>query len=384
MLKVEEVTRAADLEGHREEWQDLVGRTDGALFFQTYEWMTSWIDRFWKDRPLAFLFVRNDQRLIGLAPLLADEEGRFSCPGSLVLASNEYSLRAEFLGGDILDSVVGHLRETRGHVRLALMNVQTDSPLLAQLPAVARRHHLSSFSRAGWSSPVVRFPDGWQSYLRSRSGHVRSELRRKNRRIEASGTVVFVAASTPEECARVIEDVISIEKNSWKHSIGHSLDLEPDNERFYRDLAQRSAAKGWLRMYILYLNSKPAAFVYGFVFRNEYYAFHTSFDDTYRNLSPGAILFSHVLRDACSQGLQVFVGAMPASICDFDSLREEARWKSEIATALCFRSNVCVFSRSQVRCHLSKAYHTRLKPFVKTRMPYVVEAKRRLRRLASH
>ena len=387
MLKVEEITRSADLEGYREEWRDLVARTEGALFFQTYEWLTSWIDRFWKDRPLVFLFVRDGDRLIGLAPLIEDQEGRFSFPGSLVLASNEYALRAEFLcgeGADILDSVVRYLRETRGRVRLTLMNVQTGSPLLDQLPAVAKRHRLSSFSLAGWSSPVVRFPDGWQAYLRSRSSHLRSELRRKQRRIEGSGTVTCAAAVTPEESERAIEDVISIERKSWKRGIGRSLDLEPDNERFYRCLARRTAANGWLRLYVLYLNSRPAAFVYGFAFRDEYYAFHTSFDDAYRSLSPGAILFTNLLRDACGRGLQVFLGAMPASVCDLDRLREEARWKSELATGLCFRANVHVFSGGQIRCHASKAYQTRLKPFLKTRMPFVIEAGRRLRRLASH
>lgn len=383
-LTVEEVTRVADLEDYRAEWQDLVAQTDDG-FFQSYEWLTSWIERFWKDRPLAFLFVRDEGKLIGLAPLLSDRQGQSCCPGSVVLAANEYAYRAGLLCRDgeteMLNATLRHLRASRGGVRLVLKNVPTGSPLLDALPRLAAQQGLATFVREASTSPVVRFPSNWDAYLRSRSPHVRSELRRKIRRIEGAGTVKFVAASTPADCARAIEDVIAIERQAWKLASGGAMVARPERERFYRELARSCAARGWLRMYLLYLNSKPAAYLYGFAFRNEYYAYQTSFDDAYRHLSPGTILFERALQDACRRGLQVYLGAMPAAVRNPEHLHRAARWKSEFSTELHFRASVCVFSRDQIRCQMSKGYHERAKPFVKTKMPFLVKARRQVARL---
>ena len=376
-LNVEEVKRAQDLPRYRDEWGDLLSRADSPLLFQTYEWSVSWLDSFWKDRPIAFLFVRDGQRLEALAPLLEDKQGQFCCPGSVVLpADGDFAIRGDFLctgdRGEVLDAVVRYLRATRRRVRLVLKHMRTDSALLAALPPAAARNRVETLQRRSWTSPIVSFEGGWQSYAGSRSGHLRSELRRKNRRIEAAGSVTCVTASSPAEAERVVDEILVIERHSFKQPLGSSLAFRPVQERFFRDLAPRCAERGWLRAYFLHLDSKPVAYVYGFVFGNEYHAFATSFDDSYRDVSPGAILFDRVLRTCSEEGLQVF-----------DFLGGEARWKAEIASGQRQHDDACVFSRDQLRCQLCKTYQTRLRPFVRQRLPWVVTTKRRLARLAS-
>ena len=384
MLTVEEVTRAADLEGFREEWQDLIAQDAGEVFFQTHEWLTAWIDHFWKDRPLAFLFVRRGGKLVGLAPLLSDEEGRLGCPGCVTLAANDYALRAGFLGArggaEILEPVVRHLRETRRGLRLNLLNVLAGSPLLEELRALGQGNGFSTMVRQGTTSPVVEFHGDWDAYLQSRSKHMRSELRRKTRKIEASGALTFFTASTPAQCEQAIEDVVSIETRSWKHDAGASLDLRPDAQRFYRELARSCAGRGWLRLHLLYLDSRPVAYLYGFVFRNEYYAFHTAFDEAYENLSPGVVLFSRVLQDASRERLRVFLGSMGSGIRDRTLLQAEARWKSQLATEVRLRSSACLFSRGQLRCRARKVGLERVKPFLRANLPLVAAVKRRIQR----
>ncbi|MGH9367535.1 MAG: GNAT family N-acetyltransferase [Thermoanaerobaculia bacterium] len=377
MLTVEEVRRAADLPRYREQWQDLLARSEGALLFQTCEWMTSWLEYYWRDRPLAFLFLRREGRLVGLAPLLEDEEGRFSCAGSIVLpADGDFAIRGDLLsagdGAANLDTVFRYLRATRGSVRLTLMHLEEESPLLRGLPEVASRHRLRTFRREAWTSPRVRFHGDWEAYLRSRSSHLRTELRRKSRKLEAAGAAACVAATTPEQVERALDDMMAVDRHSYKQSAGSSLSFRPVEAGFLRALACRCAGAGWTRLYFLYLDSKPVAYVYGFAFRNEYYAFHTGFDEAYRALSPGTVLFGRVLRDCCERGMDAF-----------DFLGGQERWKSQITTERRSHANVCVFSQDQIRCQLCKAYQGVVKPFVKSRLPFVVGARRWLLRLAS-
>lgn len=376
-LSVEEVTRVADLPRYRDEWRDLLARSDSALLFQTYEFVTTWLEHFWQGKALVFLFVRRDGRLVALAPLLADDAGRFCCPGSTVLpGDDDFAIRADFLySGDpteVLDAVVRHLRSTREGVRLTLKHVPLSSPLLKGLPAVASQHGLAMFTREAWTSPVVCFQGNWEAYLRSRPSDFRTELRRKTRKIEAAGTVTYITASTPAECVGAFEDISVIETNCWKHSIGGSLTRRPRLEHFLRALAQCCAERGWLRLHFLCLDAKPIAHVYGFVFRNEYYAFHTSFDDSYRQLSPGAVLFGQALRDTCERGLRTF-----------DFLGGQERWKREMTTDVRLHVDVCLFSQDQFRCRLTKQYQGRVKPFIETKLPFLMRVERQLERVVS-
>jgi CelD/BcsL family acetyltransferase involved in cellulose biosynthesis len=378
MLSTEEVTRAADLERYREEWAQLFARTHGATFFQSCEWLDTWLERFWKGGTLAFLFIRRDSRLVGFAPLVVDQAGCLWSPRSVALAANEHTLEAGILcaedGAEILDEVIRHLRATRGGVRLVLTNIGIHSPLLVDwLPTVARRHRLVTSSRPASLSPVVCFPADWEAYLQSRASHVRAEIRRKNRRVEDAGAIeVCVSPTTQAECARAMDDVLVIERNSWKQAAGSSLALHPEKERFSLDLAQRCSANGWFRLHLLYLGSKPVAYVYGVACRSDLYVLQTSLDEAYRNLSPGTALFAHVLREASREHLRVFLGAIPAESRDLHSLR----WKSELATDLFQRVSVCVSSWEQFPWRWREAYARGLKPFVRAMVPAVTHLKR--------
>jgi CelD/BcsL family acetyltransferase involved in cellulose biosynthesis len=376
-LDVEEIKSAEDLPRYRDEWGDLLSRAESPLLFQTYEWSVSWLESFWKNRPIAYLFLRDGERLEAVAPLLEDKQGQYCCPGAVVLpADGDFAIRGDILctgdRGEVLDAVIHHLRATRGGVRLVLMHMRADSALLAALSPAAGRNRVVTHQRQTWTSPIVSFAGGWSSYAGSRSGHLRSELRRKHRRIETAGSVTCVTASSPADAERVVDEILAIERRSFKQPLGSSLAFRPVQERFFRDLALRCAERGWLRTYFLHLDSKPIAYIYGFVFGNEYHAFATSFDDSYRDVSPGAVLFDRVLQACCEEGLQVF-----------DFLGGEARWKAEIASGQRRHEDACVFSRDQLRCQLCKTYQERLGPFARERLPWVVTTKRRLARLAS-
>jgi CelD/BcsL family acetyltransferase involved in cellulose biosynthesis len=374
MLRVQEVERTSDLARHRDAWNAVVAGSARSDLFQTYEWLTTWLESFWKDKPIAFLLVQRDHALVGLAPLLRDEEGVLWCPRSLVSPINPHVPRSDmlFLDGqqqEGLDAVLAHLRSTRRRVKLSFRHVDQASTVLAALPAVLDHQRLATIRWEGSGSPLVNISGDWEGYLKSRSGHFRSELKRKVKKLEQAGAVRWALVTTVEECDRVMEDVLQIERNSWKEKTRSSFTARHELEHFYRELARRCAEAGWLRMHLLHLDSKPVAYIYGAVYKNVYYAIKTSYDEAYGSLSPGAALFDHALHDAFDQGL-----------ARFDFLGAEARWKNEMANAVRGHANVCVFSRSQIVCHWCGLYEHGLKPFVKARVPMLVVVTRKLRR----
>ena len=100
----------------------------------------------------------------------------------------------------------------------------------------------------------------------------------------------------------------------------------------------------------------------------EYYALRTSYDSEYGKLSPGVVLFDHLLGEAFAQGMDAV---------DFGP-GDDSRWKREFANDVRTQVNVCVFSPWSVRCRCWCLVEQRLKPFVKKHWPALVKMKNKL------
>ena len=373
MLRVEEVTDVRALSEHEAEWSTLAAEGIGADFFQTPEWVMAWLGCFWQDKPIAFLFVRDGQSLVGLAPLLRDDAGALSCSSSLAFPVNPHAKRADFLHTvdrrALLETVFEYLLQTRGSIRLALSHERTKAEDLATMQLAAQDQRLAVLVRDDGASPIIRVSGDWDDYLRSRSSHFRREQARKCKKLEGAWNVRWTTARTAKEWERAMTDVLVIERNSWKDRAGTSFLTEDGVASFYSNLARRCASRQWLRLHLLYLDDRPVAHIYGLVYKGEFYAVKTTYDEAYRSWSPGLVLFQYVIRQALQDGVSVF-----------DLLGEESRWKREIANDSRQYAHLCVYSTMQGRCDWCALRENTLKPFLRTNAPQAVELVKKARR----
>jgi CelD/BcsL family acetyltransferase involved in cellulose biosynthesis len=340
-------------------WTALVERSPGGAFFETPEWLISWLEAFWEPRPAAFLFVWEADDLVGFAPFLRDENGDAWCPHTLTLPNHAHLPRTTVVAAPgrqaaVLDAVLEHFAATRRSPRVILANVDGESTLWPDIEHTIERRGLTSMRWPGPQEPWVRVDGTWEAYLQTRSPHVRSEMRRKRRKLERSGQMEITVLAGPGADVAAMERVMEVERQSWKHETSTSFDTEPGVEQFYSRLAERAANRGWLRVYLLGFDNAPAAHVYGMVYKNEYLALKTSYIQAQRALSPGTVLFEHALRDAFEQQYR-----------SFDLLGVEARWKNELATSSRQPVTACLFAPSAVRCRACRSYNCTLKPILK-------------------
>ena len=357
------------------EWDALVSTSPDGSLFETSEWITSWMESYWPTGETVFLLVHDGPTLAGAAALLIDEDGEIGCRGTLTLPRNVQVPHASFVAAagrrrEVLDAVFEHLAVERGVTRVVLPGVERDSAAWDDTLGIVRQRDLRWLPWEATAIPRVRIESTWDEYLKSRESHVRSELKRKLRNVEKSGAVEWVVATTPESCAPVLPDVFRIEARSWKQSAGTSFLTEQGAGPFYESLAYRAAERGWLRLYVLYVDGNPVAHLYGIVYKNEYLALKTSYDGSAKSLSPGAALMAYALRDAFAQGYDAF-----------DFLGVESRWKAELATEVRHWSRACVFSRHAVRCRACQAYEAGVKPFVRAHFDGVLGVRRRIKEL---
>lgn len=372
MISVEQVSEIRELVRYEREWKDLVSGLAGASIFDTYEWVTAWLDCFWRNKPISFLFFRKEGSLVGIAPLLADRCGDIWCAHTFISPVNLHGNRANVICAEnpaaVLEALLAYLGRERKRFRLAFPNALSTIPLASFLPEIAARHDMLTIVFPGIASPIIRIRGDWQSYLKSRSTHLAKEMRRKLKLLERAGRAEVLTVTSVDQCSEAMQDILHIEKCSWKEQAGISLSAMPHLAEFHQRFAEEAARRGWLRLYLLHLDSKPIAYVYGVVFQNEFYAFKTAYNHDYQKLSPGIVLFEHVFHDAFDQGLEtVDLG-----------LGDESRWKSELANDLREHVNVCVFNRLSLRCRCCRLYQQIIKPFIKQRMPFIVRLKKRL------
>jgi CelD/BcsL family acetyltransferase involved in cellulose biosynthesis len=86
---------------------------------------------------------------------------------------------------------------------------------------------------------------------------------------------------------------------------------------FHRDFVQIALERGWLRLYVLWLNEKPAAHLYGFRYGGSFSFYQSSFDATFEKYSVGVVLMAHAIKSAIEEGA-----------CEFDLLHGTETYKS--------------------------------------------------------
>ncbi|MHB8873945.1 MAG: GNAT family N-acetyltransferase [Myxococcaceae bacterium] len=371
MLEIEEVRDPEQLAGHQGPWRELVERSPTGDIFQTWEWLSSWLECFWAGRPIRFLFVHDAGRLVGLAPLLDDPSGKVGCRGSLPLPVNEHVRRLDLVqDGDpreLLEALVRHLGKSNARFRLVLKQGRLSSPTGAALQAAAQSFGLAFTRVETLPSPIIRIDCDWPAFLATRSAHTRSELKRKSRKLERDFQPAWSIVSAPGECQRGMDDVMHIEERSWKEDAGTSFNAGDGLERFYRTVALRFAEAGWLKIYLLHLASQPVAHVFGAEFKQEYFAIKTSYDAAFRDASPGVVLIENALRDAFTRKLRAF-----------DLLGEDSRWKRELANDSRPHANLCLYSRLDPYCACCAAHNGLLKPFIRANAPGVLAVARKV------
>lgn len=297
-----------------QEWNDLLQASDSEGLFLTWEWLYTWWKHLAGDRELSILAVRCDGELIGLAPCGLR-------PPSLTRARPLPVL--EFLGSgsvgsDYLDIIVRRGRELEARQalasRLAGERLMLDWTQLklgdCQAATVA-----ATLGERGWSvaeretntCPFIPLAGrSWESYLATLGAEHRYNFQRKWKRLNRDFAVDLEQVRTEEQCRESIDLVITQHNLRWQDRGGSDAFDTPGLVGFHQEFSQVALKRGWLRLYILRLDGKPAACLYGFLYRRTFYFYQSGFDATYDKHSVGLVTMGLAIKSAIEEGAQEY------------------------------------------------------------------------------
>jgi CelD/BcsL family acetyltransferase involved in cellulose biosynthesis len=308
------VTRE-DLTTLEPEWRELLGSCSShASIFQSPTWLRTWWSEFGADRELVLLSVRDEQRLVGVVPLMR-EGARLSFAGDTEVCDYMDFPCTDGRESELLAAMFRSLGEEPWN-ELSLWALREDSPVLAALPKITAELGLTFASEHEDVCPQIALVGDFEEYVSSLDKKDRHELRRKLRKLPQAGDVELEVIEAPDEAAAALDDFLHMLRESRADKAAF---MTPQMESFFRSLVLNLATEGLIEMIFLKLGGVRTACVLCFRAGDESLLYNSGYDPNYSHFSVGLLSKALALQRAIEQGKT-----------RFDFLRGHERYKYEL------------------------------------------------------
>lgn len=151
--------------------------------------------------------------------------------------------------------------------------------------------------------PYIMFPTDWESYFGSLPKKFRYTIRSGERKLQDIGELSLRTYTNPDQCAEFLNYVEAIEKSSWKEAAKTSLTQQQLQWDFHAALSETAARAGMLRGFVLLLDQRPIAHIFGLRSGDTFCDLKESFDEDFSGNSPGAVLKALAMKENIAESI---------------------------------------------------------------------------------
>ncbi len=309
MIQIEVLQDTLSFSALKREWTELLNDTSNNNIFLTWEWMYTWWIHFRNGKQLFLITVRLDGRLLGIAPLVARPRS---------LKRGELFRTLEFIGSGDVGSDYLSIMLRRSHEQEAL-NAITDYLLSQNLILDFSRFDQSSHTMGavieklhghGWKStrttstvsPYANLRGlNWETFIASKGRSHRANVRKRLKNLYEEFTVTFEHINSDERRSKAFQQLVEWHLIRWQKKGGSTALHEKALLQFHDEFSRLALERGWLRMFILWLDARPALSLYCFSYDNKYLFYQMGFDEAFLNYSIGLVGTALAIQSACEE-----------------------------------------------------------------------------------
>ncbi|HCG99424.1 MAG TPA: hypothetical protein DE036_06440 [Actinobacteria bacterium] len=305
MLAIEILTDYEDFKALKEEWNRLAAEA-GMSVFQTWQWSWHWWQEHRKGKKLLIITARDAAGLVALAPLYVTSTF-LGLPLKVVSfigteGTDYLDVIAAPARHDAVSAILKELFSLSKWDAIDLHQIPQPSDTGELVRQLAFAKNLTGEVLAQDTSYARALDSSWDVFFAGLSKKFRTNVQYYRRCLERDYNLVI----RQSDCESVTEDMRLFFKLHQKRFLNKKKPgayLNPKFRRFHSELAKDLCASGWLRLYILEVDSKPIAALYGFTFGGSFYYYLGGFEPDWGRLSVSTVLIAQSIEDAIGQGL---------------------------------------------------------------------------------
>jgi len=321
------LTSEAEIDNFRDDWKELVARSEANEPTLSPEWMLAWWHEFGpcEGRQLRILLVHDEGRLIGIAPLLARrhwyrpgipfrrlEPLASGEPESDEIWSENLNIIAKRAAeGAVVEEVADALEagDLGPWDEFILPRMDGDGPIPQLLVGAFRRRGFVAAADVTGRSFFIELPSTWNEYLAGLTKRRRYTLTRPLRDFDkwAAGQARFEQATTAEELERGKGILISLHSQRWQAEGLDGAFASPRFLAFHESIMPWLLQEGALELLWLTVRDEPIAAQYNIVWEDKVYFYQCGRKvDLPEEIRPGTVLLAHAIRQAIERGRREF------------------------------------------------------------------------------
>lgn len=256
--------------GLKSSWMTLWEQSSTAHFFNSVEWFEL-SDLFSSDACEVFT-VSEGERLVAVLPIsLQSWFGVITqtCPAGRFM--DKLSLLYEDNNTRALKALVKFLKMD-GNFYLAEISEHEKNIIVKYFSDIKFR-----FSDINYYLPLTENP--WQFISKKNLSKIKNKIKKNRDELSFKSFYGDVSA---------LKTAFAIDMKSYKQAKGMASFTSKENQKIFMKICKK--LPNFFRIDILYFQKKPVAYSIGFICRQTYLAINTSFDNEFRNLTPGKLL----------------------------------------------------------------------------------------------
>lgn len=309
MLELLAYQDAAAFDELKSEWNSLLARAPMNCIFYTWEWQSTWWDAY-QPGELLILVCRDDDRLLGIAPLFITESERgrsvqiIGCVD--VTDYLDFIIDAARLQ-DVLTAFADYFADHRASFDLLdFCNIPQHSPTQSILPALLEMRGFDASVTQQEVCPIIKLPQNWSGYLASLDKKQRHEVRRKLRRIHGTASPIdWYIVNGSHHLSQEIDQFMRLMAASDPQKEQFLQNVS--NVKFFKNIVPLAQKCGWLQMNFLTVGAERVAAYINFVYENRVLVYNSGLNhQEYGQLSPGIVLLAYNIQYAIEQGYQIY------------------------------------------------------------------------------
>jgi CelD/BcsL family acetyltransferase involved in cellulose biosynthesis len=281
-----------------QEWNTLLAESASDSLFLSWEWMHLWWRHFGKGRQLRAIEIRDGKDLLALLPLCI-VSGRVEFLGTGSVGSDYLDLIVHADDEpEVLKAIARILVETGMIMRFAQFRANS---VIQEVAAQLARDGSRIVKRNTGVCPYLNLEGfTWDEFVASLGQSHRENVRRRIRQLEKA-SIDFDVTETDAERRQNLQILFELHDRCWKSRGGSDAFHTRELISFHEEFSRIALDRGWLRLFVLRVDGKPAAAVYGFLRNGKFYFYQSGFDPGFRNSSVGMVALALTIRRAIEE-----------------------------------------------------------------------------------